>query len=97
MYNSSKLLKEYTALAPSYDQATVLEGEAAQLPFDDAEFQLLTCTNALHHFPDVGASLRENRLVLGSDDRPRGSGMKSFSSYQVETRHRISYRRFRFG
>jgi ubiquinone/menaquinone biosynthesis C-methylase UbiE len=132
MYSSSKLLKEYTALAPSYDQrwsaylnaslcmtletidglpadrvldvacgtglllrvlagrldsaelvgidrvpamldmarqklgqrATVLEGEAAQLPFDDAEFQLVTCTNALHYFPDVGASLREIRRVI---------------------------------
>jgi ubiquinone/menaquinone biosynthesis C-methylase UbiE len=45
-------------------RATFLECEAAQLPFDDADFQLVTCTNALHYFPNVDATLREIRRVI---------------------------------
>lgn len=45
-------------------RATFIEGEAAQLPFDDAHFQLLTSSNALHYFPDVDAALREFRRVI---------------------------------
>ena len=41
-----------------------LECDAAQLPFDDAEFQLVTCTNALHYFPNVDMTLREMRRVI---------------------------------
>lgn len=45
-------------------RATLVECEAAQLPFDDACFQLITSTNALHYFPDVDATLREMRRVI---------------------------------
>jgi len=45
-------------------RATILEGEATQLPFDAAEFQLVTCTNAAHYFPDIDATLREIRRVI---------------------------------
>ncbi len=45
-------------------RATFLECEAAQLPFDDAEFQLVTSTNAMHYFPHVDATLREIRRVI---------------------------------
>ncbi len=45
-------------------RATILECEATQLPFDDADFQLVTCTNALHYFPDIDAALREIRRVI---------------------------------
>ncbi len=50
-------------------RATFLECDAATLPFDDAEFQLVVCTNALHYFPDVDAALREIRRVIS----PRGN------------------------
>jgi len=43
---------------------TLLECEAAELPFDDASFQLATCTNALHYFPDGAAALLEIRRVI---------------------------------
>lgn len=46
------------------DRATLLECEASQLPFDDASFQLVTSTNALHYFPDADAALREIRRVI---------------------------------
>ena len=45
-------------------RATLLECEAAQLPFDNANFQLVTSTNALHHFTDVDATLQEIRRVM---------------------------------
>ena len=39
-------------------RATFLEGEAQHLPFEDAHFQLVTSTNALHYFPDAEGALR---------------------------------------
>ncbi len=45
-------------------RATFLEGEARQLPFDNAHFQLVTSTNALHYFPDADGALREIRRVI---------------------------------
>ena len=44
--------------------ATLLEGEAENLPFDDAGFDLITSTNALHYFPDAIAALQEMRRVI---------------------------------
>ncbi len=45
-------------------KATFLEGEAQHLPFEDAHFQLVTSTNALHYFPDADGALREIRRVI---------------------------------
>jgi ubiquinone/menaquinone biosynthesis C-methylase UbiE len=45
-------------------QATLLEGEAENLPFDDAGFDLVTSTNALHYFPDAITALQEMRRVI---------------------------------
>ena len=45
-------------------RATLLEGDAAKLPFDDAGFQLVVSTNAFHYFPDAEGALREIRRVL---------------------------------
>ena len=45
-------------------QATLLEGEAENLPFDDAGFDFITSTNALHYFPDATAAVQEMRRVI---------------------------------
>ena len=45
-------------------RATLLECEAAQLPFDDASFNLITSTSALHYFEDVDVIMREIRRVI---------------------------------
>jgi len=45
-------------------RATLPEGDAENLPFDDAAFQLVTCTSAMHYFVDADAALREMRRVL---------------------------------
>ena len=45
-------------------RATLLECEAAQLPFDDASFNLITSISALHYFEDVDVIMREIRRVI---------------------------------
>ena len=45
-------------------RATLLEADAAELPFSDGGFQLVTTTNALHYFADVHSALLEIRRVL---------------------------------
>ncbi len=44
------------------------EADAVTLPFGDAEFDLVTCRVAPHHFPDCGQYVREMARVL----RPGG-------------------------
>ena len=45
-------------------RATLLEGAAEKLPFEDAAFQLVISTNALHYFADADAALHEIRRVM---------------------------------
>ena len=46
------------------DNVTVEHADADNLPYADGQFDLLTCRIAPHHFPDVGAFLRESVRVL---------------------------------
>jgi len=39
-------------------------GEVDALPFPDAAFDVVTCRRAGHHFPDLGAALKEMSRVL---------------------------------
>jgi len=45
--------------------------DATSLPFPDGEFDAVTCRIAPHHFPDVGAFVREVYRVL----KPRGTAI----------------------
>ncbi len=47
-------------------RATLLQGEAAKLPFDEANFQLIISTSALHYLADADAALQEIRRVISS-------------------------------
>jgi ubiquinone/menaquinone biosynthesis C-methylase UbiE len=50
------------------ENVTFQEADAMALPFDDAEFDLVTCRIAPHHFPDAAQFVREAARVL----RPGG-------------------------
>jgi ubiquinone/menaquinone biosynthesis C-methylase UbiE len=49
-------------------EAEILQGDAEELPFDDASFDRATSNGVLHHTPDIEAALREIGRVL----RPGG-------------------------
>ncbi len=63
---SAGMLRRARAHAPASGLA---QGQAGQLPFASASFDLLLCVNALHHFPDQQAYVAESRRVL----RPGGA------------------------
>ena len=44
-------------------------GSAQQLPFDDADFTVVACTAALHHFPEPAAAVAEIARVLAPGGR----------------------------
>ncbi len=46
------------------NNVTVEHADADNLPYADGQFDLLTCRIAPHHFPDIGAFLRESVRVL---------------------------------
>jgi ubiquinone/menaquinone biosynthesis C-methylase UbiE len=43
---------------------TVIEGDVEALPFDDASFGTVLCTEVIEHIPDPSAALAEYRRVL---------------------------------
>ena len=43
---------------------TILEGDVEALPFDDASFGTVLCTEVIEHIPDPSAALAEYRRVL---------------------------------
>lgn len=45
-----------------------VNGDAEHLPFPDASFDVVTCSNSFHHYPHQAAAVREMRRVL----RPGG-------------------------
>jgi ubiquinone/menaquinone biosynthesis C-methylase UbiE len=49
------------------DRATLLTGRADAMPFGDRKFDLITCTSALHYFPDAELALQEMRRVINPD------------------------------
>jgi SAM-dependent methyltransferase len=63
---SAGMLRRAQAQAPGSGLA---HGQAGELPFAGASFDLLICINALHHFPDKRAFIAESLRVL----RPGGT------------------------
>lgn len=50
-------------------EAVFHSGPAEHLPFDDSEFDIVTCLGSLEHFLDPVAALREMRRVAKADAR----------------------------
>ena len=63
---SGPMLVNARARLPSVPLA---RGDATFLPFRDAAFSGLVCSNAFHHYPDPLGSLREMRRVLAPGGR----------------------------
>jgi ubiquinone/menaquinone biosynthesis C-methylase UbiE len=53
-----------TAVERHLDNVRFQEGDAQQLPCDDASFDVVTCRHAPHHFPHVQRAVREWARVL---------------------------------
>jgi ubiquinone/menaquinone biosynthesis C-methylase UbiE len=51
------------------DRVAFIEGSAYEMPFEDASFDLVVATNAIHGFDDLPVFLREARRVLAPDGR----------------------------
>jgi ubiquinone/menaquinone biosynthesis C-methylase UbiE len=56
------------AAAVGDDRLHFVRGDAEHLPFEDASFDVLTCSNSFHHYPHQAAAIGEMRRVL----RPGG-------------------------
>jgi ubiquinone/menaquinone biosynthesis C-methylase UbiE len=63
---SAGMLRQARRQAPA---SPLAQGQAGQLPFASASFDLLICVNALHHFPNPRAFIAESRRLL----RPGGA------------------------
>jgi SAM-dependent methyltransferase len=77
---------QVTTLDPAPGMAADVLAPAEHIPFADASFDAVVCRIAPHHFPDVGAAVREmarvsRRLVLIEDTL--------FASEEVERAERL--------
>jgi len=58
------LAEHYRHLLPWPESIQLLTAPAASLPFPDASFDLVCCSNALDHMPDPAQALQEMQRVL---------------------------------
>lgn len=62
------------------DLGTAVNGDGTRLPFPDATFDRIICSEVLEHIPDQSAALRELRRVL----KPDGMLAATVPSYRPE-------------
>ncbi len=61
---STEMLREATLLADGIDDVTFMRADAEALPFADASFTAVLCSNSLHHYPNPARGLDEMARVL---------------------------------
>jgi demethylphylloquinol methyltransferase len=61
---AAEQLKIAQARSTAYPHLTWMQGDALQLPFEDAQFDCLTMSYGLRNVQDIAASLREMHRVL---------------------------------
>lgn len=61
-------LEAKIAAAPDPTKLQAVHGDAEHLPFEDGSFDVLTCCNSFHHYPNQAGAIREFHRVL----RPGG-------------------------
>jgi len=58
------MLREATLLAGGIDDVAFMRADAEALPFADASFTAVLCSNSLHHYPNPARGLDEMARVL---------------------------------
>jgi ubiquinone/menaquinone biosynthesis C-methylase UbiE len=71
--------------------SALVQGSALTLPFHDAAFEAVVCTEAFHWFPDQGLALREFSRVLA----PKGRLFVSLVNPPLEVMSRLGRDLFR--
>ncbi len=51
------------------DHVTPIQGDSERLPFADESFDVVTCANSFHHYPNQGRAVREMHRVLKPSGR----------------------------
>jgi ubiquinone/menaquinone biosynthesis C-methylase UbiE len=66
---SEGMIARAKELAADLDNTEFVEGDSEALPFGEAEFSAILCTNSFHHYPDPVAAVREMARVLAPGGR----------------------------
>lgn len=66
---SSEMLREARQFARAIDNITFLQADAEALPFADASYTAILCTNSFHHYPNPASALRQMARVLAPGGR----------------------------
>jgi ubiquinone/menaquinone biosynthesis C-methylase UbiE len=62
---SQEMLRRAQVRAAGYpDRLDLVHGDAQSLPFDDASFDIVTCSHSFHHYPDQRGVVAEMARVL---------------------------------
>jgi ubiquinone/menaquinone biosynthesis C-methylase UbiE len=59
---STEMIKQ--AKSKNIKNAIFVEGRSAELPFDDNTFDIVTCSQSFHHYPETDKPMKEARRVL---------------------------------
>ena len=66
---STEMIRQATRLAAGHPGIRFALADAEDLPFADASFTALLCTNAFHHYPHPERVVREMRRVMSPGGR----------------------------
>ncbi|HYK74948.1 MAG TPA: methyltransferase domain-containing protein [Pseudoneobacillus sp.] len=83
-----------------HENVQFVEGDAEQLPFDDALFDIVTCRIAPHHFPNIEAFIKEvyrvlkegGQFLLDDNVSPEDDELDQFYNIVEKTRDYSHYR-----
>ena len=59
---SPEMIKQ--AKSKNIKNAIFVEGRSDEIPFDDNTFNIVTCSQSFHHYPDTDNAMQEARRVL---------------------------------